>query len=275
MLLHGAAVVDLAIGENARRDSVWEVPDVGLMQLLEGWIDTVADRFVGETRLDPLRVADTEQQVFDQVCAQLLHQGAVELSVGVEHRGSERRVRLPTSALADKSAQRYDLLARRIGTATALALTHRAARLPGLAEHLRAAGHRLLVLDPDAVGDGIRECADLLREDDEVAFISSLPANREATPPQELPPTHILYDAVAVPLGDAFRADSHPRADGLGDAFRIVRRTSGHYVVPAGNGEVRLNQRALAAETRISLGDTLRTGTHEFTLIHLAQLAGD
>ena len=268
--LHRAAIMDLAIAENARRDSVREVPEVGLMQLLEGWVDTVADRFVGETRLDPLRIAGTEQQVFDQVYAQILHEGALELSVGVEHRGGERRIRLSASALADKSAQRYDLLARRIGTATALALTHRAAHLPGLEQRLRALGHRLILLDPDAVRDGIWECADMLRGDEEVAFISSLPANMEAAPPEEIPPTHIVCDAVAVSLGDEFDASRHPRAGAVGNAFRIVRRGSGHHVVPGADAQVLLNEHVLAAETRISLGDSIRCRRHEFTLIHFA-----
>ena len=270
VLLHGAAVVDVAVTENARRENVRQIPEVGLMQLLEGWVDTVADHFVGETRLDPLRIAETEQQVFDQVNAQILKDGALELSVGVMHRGSERRVHLPASALADKSAQRYELLARQIGTATSLALTHRAARLPGLAERLRALGHRLIYLDPDAVHDGIRECADILRGDDEVTFISSLPANSEASPPEEIPPTHILCDAVAVPLGDDFNASRHPRAEALGNAFRIVRRTGGHYVVPGTEAEVLLNGHALAAETRISLGDSITCGKEEFSIICFA-----
>ena len=269
VLLHGALAVDLAVAENARRDGVQEVPEVGLLQLLEGWVDTVADRFVGETRLDPLRVAETEQQVFDQVCAQVLKEDAVELSVGVEHRGSERRIRLPATALADKSAQRYDLLAQRVGNTTALALTHRAARLPGLADRLRTSGHRLILLEPDAVRDGIWECADILRGDDEVAFISSLPANSEAAPPEEIPPTHILCDAMAVPLGDDFHASRHPRANALGNEFRIVRRTSGHYVVPGAEAEVLLNEHALVADTRISLGDSIRCRQQEFTVIHL------
>ena len=269
VLLHGAVVADLAIVDSARRDGVREVPEVGLLQLLEGWVDAVADRFVGETRLDPLRVAETEQQVFDQVCAQILKEGALELSVGVDHRGSERRIRLPSTALADKSAQRYDLLAQRIGTATSLALTHRAARLPGLADRLRTLGHRLVVLDPDAVRDGIRECADILRGDDEVAFITSLPAKSEAAPSEEVPPTHILCDAMAVPLGDDFPAGRHPRANALGSEFRIVRRTSGHYVVPAAEAELLMNEHPLVADTRISLGDSIRCRGQEFTVIHL------
>ncbi len=269
VLLHGAVAADLAIAENARRESVREVPEVGLLQLLEGWVDAVADRFVGETRLDPLRVAETEQQVFDQVFAQVLKEDAVELSVGVEHRSGERRIRLPATALADKSAQRYDLLARRVGTASTLALTHRAARLPGLADRLRTSGHRLILLDPDAVRDGIWECADVLRGDDEIAFISSLPANSEAAAPEEIPPTHILCDAMAVPLGDDFHASRHPRANALGDAFRIVRRTSGHYVVPGAEARVILNEHALVADTRVSLGDSIRCRKQEFTVIHL------
>ncbi|MDE0227166.1 MAG: hypothetical protein OXP28_18815 [Gammaproteobacteria bacterium] len=270
VLLHGATVVDLSIVENARRESVQEVPEAGLMQLLEGWVDTVADRFVGETRLDPLRIAQTEQQVFDQVCTQVLNEGGLELSVAVEHRGSERRVRLPASALAEKSGQRYDLLIRRIGAATTLALTHRASRLPGLAQRLRALGHRLILLDANAARDGIWESADSLRGDDEVAFITSLPAASEAVAPEEIPSTHILCDAVAVPLGDEFHASHHPRAAALGNAFRIVRRASGHYLAPGAETEVLLNEHVLADETRIALGDSIRCRQQEFTIVHFA-----
>ena len=75
---------------------------------------------------------------------------------------------------------------------------------------------------------------------------------------------------MAVPLGDQFLASSHPQAEAVGSEFRIVRRTSGHYIVPSAEAPVLLNGHMLTAETRLSLGDSIRCGSREFALIHSA-----
>ena len=76
--------VDTEEGPIVRRAAVDEIPAAGFAPLLEGWIDVVADRFVDGTRFDPLRIATTEQQVFDQLLAGI-DTGTAEFAIEVDH----------------------------------------------------------------------------------------------------------------------------------------------------------------------------------------------
>ena len=271
--LHRASVATLACGSTVRRTAVEEVPEAGLLRLLEGWVDAVADRFVAETRFDPLSIAAAEQQVFDQVHAAVAS-GAAELTVEVVHGGDARTVDLPLAALAAKSAQRYEMLAQHIDAPAPLALTHRARRLPGLERLLAGLGHKVIRLEADAARAGVEANADILGQDDGVSFVSSVPARHAAAPP--LPDaaagTHLLCGAVAVPLGDAFDAADHPEAGDLDGAFRILSRDGGHHVVPAGGVPVSLDGQPLAQEAQeapAAPGALIECGGRTFRIVRV------
>src|SRR4030095_4079752 len=105
--LHRATVTSLEIGETVSRLAVQEVPDAGLSHIVDGWVNVVANRFVSETRFDPLRIAETEQQVYDQVHDWLpAAERGSELIIEANHRDALRRVTVPTMALIDKAITR-------------------------------------------------------------------------------------------------------------------------------------------------------------------------
>ena len=281
--LHRAAVATLAVATLARETSVRrvgaeEVAEAGVLRLLEGWVDAVADRFVAETRFDPLSTAAAEQQVFDQIHAAVAKPSrdapAAELTVEVAHRGDTRTVDLPLSALAAKSARRYEVLAQRLGPPGTVALTHRAQRLPGLETLLAGLGHAVVRLDADAARAGVAAGADVLAAGDGVSFVSALPARRGAAPAEprpSTPGTHLLCDAVAAPLRDGFDAADHPQADGLGDAFRIVRRRGGHVVLPAPGARVSVDGRPAPGETPAALGAVIECGGRAFRVVRVTE----
>ena len=272
--LHRALIADLTGGDEVRRADAQEVPETGLVNLLEGWVDAVADRFVAETRFDPLRIAETEQQVFDQIYRMLQTPTAAEAAIEIEHRGDFRRIDVPLSALAHKSEQRYELLTQHLGAPTTLLITHRVARLPGLAQRLEQLGHTLICLPADATRAGVRACLETLRSDDgAVRFISALPGSGrlEAQPVSpHTAGTHLLCGAIATALNDALSAGDHPEAVDLGDAFRIVLRDGLHYVVANGETSVAVNGQALDGEAQATLGDVIVCRGREFRVIRVA-----
>src|SRR5262249_59020778 len=104
----------------------------GLRNLLDAWVNVIADRFVRDARFDPLSIAATDQQVYDRLIDWLMDPARPrELVVDVDHRGSVRRAELNAEALIAKVTQRYRMLDRFSDNATVF-LSHRAARLPGL-----------------------------------------------------------------------------------------------------------------------------------------------
>ena len=269
--LHRAQLTKLSVADTVRRDGTEEEAEAGLMRLLEGWVDAVADRFVAETRFDPLRVAATEQQVFDQVYAALgagHGQGARELVVEIEHRGDVRAVALPWSALREKSRQRHERLAARLDPAARVLLTPRAARLPGLPEFLGEAGHDTLAVPASAAREGALAAAAARPDGAGVSFVTALPRHAgTATPPAPAVGTHLLCGAVAVPLAEAFDAARRPEAAGA--AFRIVLRPDGHHVLPNGSAPVTLDGHPVDGEARAALGATIASGGREFRIVRV------
>ena len=258
-----------------RRAAVDEIPAAGLAPLLEGWIDVVADRFVDGTRFDPLRIAATEQQVFDQLLAGI-DTGAAEFSIEVDHHDVKRRVSVSRHALAQKSAQRYELFGRALGSAGTLIVSHRVLRLPGFAGFLQEAGHQLLPMTPDAIDVAVRGQAEhILPVPGDAGgtpgarLITSLPASAStaasATPSKR--PTHVLCDALAIPLVGEISAAEHPAFRQGSPNFRIRRGENGVSVVPPPDAAIALNGMPIDFEHPAAAGDTIDSGNLAFHLI--------
>ena len=266
--------VDTEEGPMVRRSAVDEIPAAGYAALAEGWIDVVADRFVDGTRFDPLRIAGTEQQVFDQLLAGI-DDGAAELAIEVNHQDVTRRVSVSRSALTQKSTPRYELFARALGTTGALAVSHRALRLPGFAGFLQDAGHRLMPLPPDAISSAVREHAGVILPDQEDAdgssgtrLVASLPATGTFSPgPSARSPTHVVCEAVAVPLVNEIAASEHPAFRPGSPDFQIRLGENGVSVVPAPGAAVTLNGMPIDFEHPAAAGDTIDCGSLAYQLI--------
>ena len=275
--LHRGLVTHLDVDPEhgtVRRTSVDEIPAIGLASLIEGWVDVVADRFVDGTRFDPLRIAETEQRVFDQVAAGV-ESGDAELSIEVVHDEVARRVTVARHALGEKSRQRYELLARSIGDPATLVIAHRMRRLPGLAGFLQDAGHELLPLAPDAVLNGIAESPEHIQseatpEDDRAGarLVTSLPSRGAESRGRisREPPTHLLCGPVAIPLADTTFARDHPGCKGS-PGFRILRADRSFSVAPTDGADVVLNGSHIDFEHPAEAGDRIVAGGQEFQLI--------
>ena len=272
--LHRAVVtqIDLQDGDTVTRGTVDEVPAAGFAALVEGWVDTVADSFVETTRFDPLRIAATEQQVFDQLLAGVKSNSA-EIAVAVEHDGVSREVNISRRALSHKSQQRYGLLATAIGAPSTLLVSHRVRHLPGLAGSLQEAGHRIVALPAEAVAAAVQRHGEVFAPDAGGArLISSLallsaPAESAAT--QRAQPTHLLCGALALPLGGEINAGEHPASTRQAAGFRILADGAGFRVVPNADAQVRYNGETLDFDRPAHAGDRIETDGDVFQLIRV------
>ena len=276
---HGGVVstIEVAAAE-VRRRNVVEVVEAGLGTVFEGWIALAADRFVTETRLDPLRIAATEQQLFDRL-GELIAAGEgtrIELS----HDDGLRRVDVPREALARKAARNYDALAAAAGSADAIALTHRAARLPGLTERMGQLQLPVTELPEDALQQAVRDNAErILGDGTAVRFVTALaarqgPAATKAAPEPATPagevPTHLLCAGVAVPIAQCPDASDHPACVAQGPAF-AVRVADAQVRIAPTSDDATVGDVPLGAERPAWAGDTVLWQGVEFRLVAVRQ----
>lgn len=292
VMMQRAVVTAVEADGQVGKAGAQEVPDCGLNRLLEGWINVIADRFVQETRFDPLHAAATEQQVFNQVYRWLdAGDGARDLTVEVVHADQARRVELGHAVLADKAEQRFRQLADVLPRGARAYLSARAARLPGLSQALAAAQAEVTALAADALVEGcLANLERIVPEGDELRLVTRLPLtsggpapaapaetppaagsaamnespaqSRRAPPAAEpaLAPTHLLHGSEAIPL------EAGPTELALGrDGERFV-------LSPA--ADVRLNDTSPAEPAPLAVGDRISAGGREYRVIHVHGAAG-
>jgi hypothetical protein len=260
VFLQHVQVSELSVGTEVHHERSFEVRECGFTSLLDGWVNLVADRFVQETRFDPLHTAESEQQVYNQVYDWVVgahHQS--EVAIDIPHGDQRRRVEVPKTQLEQKAQQRVDRLLDTLPGSGTLVLTARAARMPGMAGRLKAAGYDVRLLTADAVAAGCNEHLGAIRTSEaDLRLITRLPSQYEAaeiaaTAP--LVPTHLLHGHVARPLMQT----------PLASAFR----EAGDGIWLRGGMEATLNGEALTADRRLCLGDVIETGKGTYTAIRL------
>ena len=250
---------ELRINDEVRHERSFEVRDCGFANLVDGWMNLIADRFVQETRFDPLHTAASEQQLYNQVYDWVL--GAhvrSEVAFQVTHNDQQRRVEVPRSQLEQKAGQRVDRLIDALPRHQPLILSARAARMPGLTDQLKRAGYEITLLGADAVASGCNRHMALVRTvDTELRLVNRLPhsggvlGSDAAVQPV---PTHLLCGHIARPLSGSGVPAVEQREDGL-------------FIAPA--ADLTLNDTPLTAPSRLELGDVVGTPEGNFTAIRL------
>ena len=199
-------------GQAVSRGAVEDVTGFGLSACLDGWANLIADRFVQDTRFDPLHAADSEQQLYDQLHTWAERQSLSELAVEVRQGDTTRQVRIGAIALRDKLIQRLAPVAEKVPAGARLLVAPRSAALPGLVEGLEALGMEVARLPPDIVA---RAMARRLGAVDGLKWVTVLPAaalesgsatqSARASSPTGEAASHALCDHRAWPLaGNTF-----------------------------------------------------------------------
>lgn len=189
------------------RGEVIAVPQLGLQPVIDGWLDLLVDHFVSRTRFDPLRVAATEQQLFDQVLDWLPGEGPFKPSV--THDDTQREVDVSLEEMSARAQQRYVTLVKQLPSRATLVLTPQAAQLPGFEYYLSGHGFTVYTATTTALWSNASRHETLFTTDPTaVQLITTLPLNDEVTtaglevdetPTQRLA-THLLAHHQAQPI---------------------------------------------------------------------------
>lgn len=263
VMMQRSVITTLSIDDDVRRAAVQEVPECGFNRLLEGWINVIADRFVRETRFDPMHAAATEQQLFDQVYHWVRSGGeGSELIVDIDHQDHTRRAEVSRATLEEKGEQRFRQLADALPRGAHVFLSHRSAVLPGLERTLATLHVTSVALPVDAVPRGcLNNLPQILPKGGELRLITRLPHGSEVkeAPPRSdnlsRQPTHLLRGHEAWPLS---RSDLPVPLDANGEGF--VLRPEHH---------ARLNGAPLHEPVLLQSGDRVTLGRDEYLVIHV------
>lgn len=295
--LHSTTLTRLSQDGQVQVDRSTVVEDSGLLVLYDAWMRSIAEAFVQQSRFDPLHTAETEQLMQDKLgewLAAAASGNVVQLEI--EYGGITHRAELELLRVAEAAAPVYQRIVSslralyRAEETPAIQLSDRAARMPGLADMLKArVGGETYLLEPGATTRGLlARCRDMQRGDTGISLVRQLTWDQSAVtaeinqaPQQSGLPTHILFgnkayliDARSLELGS--QVNGERSVDFLQEMPGVSRR---HCALQRENGQVVvrdfsrygtfLNGHRIDSSAVLQVGDTIRIGTpgHELRLI--------
>ena len=226
--LHRATAVRVTRGDRLYRGEVRSEDEVGLIPLLNDWASFLSEKFVKETRFDPLHSGPTEQRLYDSMPDILdsLRENERGLMV-LESVHREHSIEIGREEMAEAASFVYRSLielARSLAgeNEPILRISSRLAALPGFAERLaRELSTNVVPLPPGIAAQSVLHHRNHLPHragnDGAIPFVLSLPledlgedlgADLAVAMPapdalrdrMERPPTHVLWEGVAHPI---------------------------------------------------------------------------
>lgn len=137
--LHHAVITDIEVTDHAERAGYSVIHGVGVLAVYDRLASVIADQFVQQARLDPLRHAVTEQALYDQlpVCLRDL-QSRPEVVLEIRFENVRYQARVHREQLVRGLDPVYARLLEALDSSGEILLSHRAALLPGLDARLGA-----------------------------------------------------------------------------------------------------------------------------------------
>ncbi|MEP5567148.1 MAG: hypothetical protein ABJN62_04880 [Halioglobus sp.] len=208
--LHQALLTELAQnGEEITVQRSVPLPGCGLLQLQERLVEVVSSAFIRQTRFDPRRKAETEQQLYDAL-PKALQALADSPETNIEVNGY--RARVAGTDMANAGQRLFTAAAEAMGSispADRLIADPLVALLPGVRDKFPNAEFALA----DELWQAMQQLTDhLLNRDGPLNFVTSLPclavsdngpiepAALEPMPVAIIQPTHVLVGSTAKPL---------------------------------------------------------------------------
>ncbi len=225
--LHRVSATSILRDKKLVRQNTVVNEDVGLVPLQDAWATLVAQSFVRQTRFDPLHSAESEQKIYDALPGWLdaLYDEDVA-TLQMESAGKQCVIELARQQIVDAALPYYEPITSLAAMSmpkdesAMLLIANRLAALPGLVEKLaRDVSENIIVLPATAAASGAllyeqHAPSSPSTKDDALTFLTTLALGAKAdasaaesgAPIAENaregdPPTHILHDGVAYPLG--------------------------------------------------------------------------
>jgi hypothetical protein len=302
---HRSCVTAMTQGDEVARTRVVPAEGRGWAVFEEAWAGTVAAQFVREARFDP-RHGGASEQALHEALPRWLDELCLRQSVPatLQAGGRTHAIELTRASLVAAAADLYRGLAEQVAACTraggpaTLLLTHRSARLPGLADRPGELPRVTIAeLHSSAAPSGALEHRDRLRHAGEaLPFVTRLPSGlgtRERRGPLALVarassaarsrPTHVLVEGTVHAIGEGGLAlGTSPPAGvrGLalrGDAAGVSRH---HCTLRAPDGEAEVEDHAggdtfvngerVTGRAALRVGDRLRLGSPGLELVLVA-----
>ena len=215
--LHTAMLTRLFQEGQAQYERSAVVDEAGMLDLYGIWLRMIAESFVQQSRFDPLHTAETEQMLQDRMLDWLASASSREsLPMEIEYRGIAHQAEISSLDFVTAATPVYQNIVSnlralyRAGETPALQLSDRAARMPGLADTLKArVGGAVFLLEPGATARGlVRRCVES-RPGSAVTLARHLPWDQAPVTVDvggseaAAQPTHVLLGNNAVSVGGA------------------------------------------------------------------------
>ncbi len=269
-----ACITRLAVDSEVCREGVDVAVEAGFSNLLDSWINVIADRFVRDTRFDPLHAAATEQQLYNQVYDWVLDAGsatasspAAEIGIDIYHQDHVRHVDIPRTVLEEKAQQRFARIFEVLPGAAHVAVSARCAKLPGFLGALERAGHPFSRLEDQAIAiacarhmGSIRSSGESLRLISKLPGLGDAPAAPDFAQPASDNPTHLL---------DCTTARAQPLGITTGDRPFTVQRAAHGPVLASGDESILVNGKPARAGLPLRSGDEITHGRARYLLIRV------
>ncbi|HSD68652.1 MAG TPA: FHA domain-containing protein [Woeseiaceae bacterium] len=219
MSLHSASLTRLTQPGQVQVEKSELLDDCGVYVLYDTWIRAIAEEFVKQSRFDPLHTAETEQLLLNRLGGWLSRAAGQErVELGIEYAGASYTASIESLALIAHAAPVYQQLASRLralyraGELPAIQITDRVARLPGLADMLKArVGGEVYVLEAGATARGALSRLRSRSPSGGVSLLRALPWDQSPVEVVVEPsvtaragaPTHLLYGHTAYEIGNS------------------------------------------------------------------------
>ena len=286
--LHSAMLTRLSQEGQVQLERAAVIEDAGMLDLYDAWLRVIAETFVQQSRFDPLHTAETEQTLQDSILDWLALATTREtVPMKVEYRGIPHEAEIESLELVSAAAPVYQNIVSnlralyRAGEIPALQLSDRAARMPGLADTLRArVGGEVFILEPGAAGRGLARRCPERRPGSMVSLVRHLPWDQSRIHVEidedkgGSLPSHVLLEDRALPVGpDALVLGTQP-----GDGERwldLGREVAGasrrHCEIAVADGQCVITDRSrygtflnghrIDGSAALQSGDVIRVGT--------------
>lgn len=299
MSLHATSLTRLGQNGRAQIERVEILESCGIYALFDAWIRVVAEAFVQQSRFDPLHTAHTEQMLLDRLGGWLVAACSNKtVKLAVEYGNLSHEAEIESLELIGAAAPIYQNIAGKLRAlyraedTPAIQLSDRLARLPGLADMLKArVGGEVFLLEPGATARGaLARCRDQKDSANGIGLIRQLPWDQTAVvveakyaqEGQSARPTHVLFEHMAYRIDESPLVLGSQTAEGertvpLPIAMPGVSRR--HCSVRNQNGQcvledhsrygTFLNGHRIDGSAVLQVGDSVRLGSpgHELELI--------
>ena len=295
--LHSTTMARMAQPGQVQVEKTDVLKDCGTYALVDAWIHTVSDAFVQQSRFDPLHTAATEQVLINKMAGWLAEAARNErVRLEIEAANTTYEATIESLAFIGAAAPVYQRIASKLRAlfradeVPALQLTDRVARLPGLADMLKArVGGEIFVLEPGATARGaLARVRDQAGSGGSVSLIRQLPWDQAAANVEDNVagdtqigmPTHVLFGNRAfmidgLPLSFGSEQSGTDRVvvldtdmPGVSRRHCLLQRKNGQCVIEDfSRYGTFLNGHRIDGSTVLQIGDSVRVGSPGFEFL--------